>query len=315
MDETTQVAVSPEEQLEAAFKKAGMDGDPPEEDNDDTPAEEAEEVEEEAQESDSAEETEEQAEADDAEEVEFEGQHYKLPKPLKEALLRQQDYTRKTQEVAAQRRQVEEREKTVALHAEFQQKHSAELAVANGLHAQIQKFSQVDWAGLAEQNPAQYLQLDRQQRELQEALSTKSAELQKLHQEFQAEVVKRKQAAQAKCIEECRTIPGFGPDMLKDLDETGKAFGFTGEELAEVVDPRVIKVLHAAMQFRKLQASKPLVHKKVQVAKPIQGKVARSANGQYQSAQLTASRERMQKTGKASDVESYLAARFEKAMR
>src|SRR5690349_1139844 len=48
-----------------------------------------------------------QPEPDETEEVEHEGKKYKIPKPLKGALLMQADYTRKTQEVAEQRKQVE----------------------------------------------------------------------------------------------------------------------------------------------------------------------------------------------------------------
>ena len=39
------------------------------------------------------------------EEVEYEGKRYALPKELKDAILRQSDYTRKTQELAQQREQ------------------------------------------------------------------------------------------------------------------------------------------------------------------------------------------------------------------
>ena len=51
------------------------------------------------------------------EEVEHEGKKYQIPKPLKGALLMQADYTRKTQEVAEQRRAVEEQQRQ---YAEFQ---------------------------------------------------------------------------------------------------------------------------------------------------------------------------------------------------
>jgi hypothetical protein len=46
-------------------------------------------------------------EDDDGEEVEWEGNQYRLPKGIKDALLRQADYTRKTQEVAETRREAE----------------------------------------------------------------------------------------------------------------------------------------------------------------------------------------------------------------
>ena len=44
---------------------------------------------------------------EDAEEAEYDGKKFTGPKGIKEAILRQADYTRKTQEVAEQRKQVE----------------------------------------------------------------------------------------------------------------------------------------------------------------------------------------------------------------
>ena len=125
-----------------------------------------------------------------------------------------------------------------------------------------------------------------------------------------------KQKAQARCIEELRKeFKDFGPELLKNLDETAKSFGFTGEELSDIVDPRIIRVLHAATQFKKLQSGKSLVDKKVSNAKPVQAKGARSANTSHVNAQLKDSRDRLKKTGKVSDAESFLAARFAKFMR
>jgi hypothetical protein len=54
---------------------------------------------------------------DDSEEVDYEGEKYKLPKKLKDALLRQQDYTQKTQQVAEQRRAIEAQAQQVQQHA------------------------------------------------------------------------------------------------------------------------------------------------------------------------------------------------------
>ncbi len=312
--------LSPEDKLAAAFEKAGIGG--PEKD---TRAEQ-EELEEVTEQSADAEETEEESGAEEAEpeesadseavEVEYEGKAYKLPKELKDALLRQSDYTRKTQETAAQRRAVEERAQTLELQSKFQAEHFQKAVEAQALQSQLQQFSQVNWAELAESNPSQYLQLDRQHRQLQEAASRVNGEIQHLGQQFAQKAQQEKQKAQARCIEELRKeYPDFGTELLKSLDETGRSFGFSGEELAGIVDPRVIRVLHAAMQFKKLQGAKTIVAKKVQTAKPVQAAAARSASTSQANAQLKDARDRMRKSGKASDAEGFLAARFARAMR
>lgn len=322
--ETTQPAVSPEDQLTAVFEKAGYRDDPEPDEGEDNVAEP--ETEEPAastdEESEAPEETEEsdadaQPETTDSEEVEYDGEVYKLPAKLKDALLRHQDYTRKTQEVAIQKRTVDEQAKSLQLHAQFQKEHFAKAVEAQSLQARLQQFGQVNWAELAESNPAQYLQLDRQHRELQEAAHRVTSEMRQLQGEFQGKTVEARQKAQALCIEEVRKEFGksFGPEFLRELDDTAKGFGFTGEELAEVTDPRMIRVLHAATQYKRLQASKSLVAKKVQEAKPVQLKAARSAQTSHQTVQLNAARDRVKSTGKASDAVSFLAARFAKSMR
>ena len=58
---------------------------------------------------------------DDTEEVDWDGAKYRVPKPLKDALLRQADYTRKTQELAEQRRTVEQHFTSLTQQAELQQ--------------------------------------------------------------------------------------------------------------------------------------------------------------------------------------------------
>jgi hypothetical protein len=306
-------SMSVEDTLAAAFERNGVTDDPT---PDEVEADEPEAVSDEETTDDEPDAEAQDAEpADDAEEVEYEGKSYKLPKELKEALLRQQDYTRKTQDVAERRRSVDEQAQAVQLQAQFNQAHFAKTVEAHSLNARLQQFAQVNWAELAENNAAQYLQLDRQHRELQEAAHRANAEIQQLGQQFQAQAVQNKQKAQARCIEELRKdFKDFGPDLLRSLDETGRAFGFTAEELSNVTDPRMIRVLHAATQLKKMQ-SKSIADKKVNEAPPVKAKVSRTAQSSMQSAQTSELRDRLRKTGRSDDAEAFLAARFAKQMR
>lgn len=88
--------------------------------------------------------------------VEYDGKVYQVPPNLKEAFLRQQDYTRKTQEVAEIRKQAE------AYRAEAEQVRSAsqeELsarATAFNLDSQLQQYANVDWRALLQEDPIGY---------------------------------------------------------------------------------------------------------------------------------------------------------------
>ena len=313
-DTTTAEQVSPEDQLAAAFERAGVKDDPEVVEDDQVEAS----VEESADGADSAESSDEPADTQDdgEEETEYEGKTYKLPKELKDALLRQKDYTQKTQEVAEKRRAADQLAEQVKFQAEFQQAHFQKAVEVQGLESQLQQYAQVDWAELAQSNPAQYLMLDRQQRALQEALNKGKAEIQHLAHDHAAKAQELRRQAQARCIEEVRKdIPNFGPELLKSIDETGRQFGFSGEELAQVADPRVVRVLHAAMQYQKLQGSKTIAEKKVQDARPVQVKASRAAIPNQQTKSLNDARARLKSTGRPADAEALLAARFAKSMR
>ena len=322
MIETNPVAeVSPEAKLEAAFARQmgestpKEDADPQEERDDAEPEEgEAVEAESDAEESDSQEEPE--ATDDGTEETEFEGKTYKLPKELKEALLRQADYTRKTQEVAETRKAVEQQAQEVKLQAEFQQAHGPKLVEMRVLDTQLQQFAQVDWQALIAADPAQAMTLQIQRDSLRDRAQALRGEIQQLAQEHGAKAAELRQQAQARCIEQVRKdIKGLDADMLKSIDATARDFGFTGEELAQVTDPRVVKVLHAAMQYQRMQGALQLATKKVQDVKPVQVKTARAAQPSLQANQLNDARARLKSTGRPQDAESLLAARFARSMR
>lgn len=305
MPETTPEAeVSPEDKLAAAFEKAGY------RDSTEEPEEPTEEV--------VSEESTEEPEAEEAtpeteesfEDVEYEGKEYKLPKELKDALLRQKDYTQKTQRAAEELRVAQELKQQAEIQQQFISAHAEAVSEVHALQRQLQQYNQLDWGKLADEAPAEYLKLDRQQRQLHEAFNAAQQKLNGIANEFQHKATEARQKAQAKCVETLKSeIKDFGPELLKKLDETGNSFGFTAQELSQVVDPRMIRVLHAAMQYQQLQRG-TVATKKVQTGKPVQVSTSRSANTVNQSTQLKAAKERAQKTGSKADVENFLAQRF-----
>ena len=67
---------------------------------------------------------------------------------------------------------------------------------------------------------------------------------------------------------ELKDMPEWSNEKAAELRAVGKEYGFSDEELAQVYDPRTIKVLHDAAQWKKLQ-SNPSVKNKVSQAKPV----------------------------------------------
>lgn len=188
MPETTPEAeVSVEDRLAAAFEKAGY------KDSEEEPAEPVEEevVSEEEVEEPEAEEAAPEPDAE-FEEVEYE-EGIQTPKELKDALLRQKDYTQKTQRAAEELRVAQELKNQAELQQQFVASHSDALAEATSIQRQLQQYNQLDWAKLADENPAEYLKLDRQQRQLHEAFQVSQQKLNGIAQEFQQKATEARQ--------------------------------------------------------------------------------------------------------------------------
>jgi len=184
---------------------------------------------------------------DDSEEIEYEGEKYKVPKNLKEAFLRHQDYTRKTQEVAEQRRAFEQQQAQEKEHIQRQRQHIQDYAQIHALDMQIKQFEGVDWQKIIEADPVEAMKLDRQYRTLAEMRQGIATRI----QQVEAQEAFSQQQHVAKLIEEGREvlkreIPNWSEQTQKSVSEYAISFGFKPEEVAQVIDPRHVKVLHKA---------------------------------------------------------------------
>jgi len=213
--------------------------------------------------------TETPAEDDDSEEVDYEGEKYKLPKKLKDALLRQQDYTQKTQAVAEQRRAIEAQALQIQQHAEMSQRYVAEYAEALSLDKELARYAAVDWNQLMDADPVQAMKLDRQMRELQQRRNevVSSVTQKQRQQEIEA------QRTNAKRIEEAvhvlkRDIKDWSPELDMKLKQTAMSIGFSEEE-ARVSDPRTIKLVHKAYLYDQLMAAKTAKPEPVTQERPV----------------------------------------------
>lgn len=171
--------------------------------------------------------------AEEAEEVDFEGKKYTLPKTLKDALLRQADYTRKTQEVAEQRRTVEARASEFDALRQVQEALADDVAEVKSLDKQIALYEKIDWDALISQDPvqAQRYQLARDQ--LKEARVKALGEMQQKGQKLTLDLEQRaaRQIEQANQVL-AREIPGWSPAKEAELVNFAKNHvGFADAEL------------------------------------------------------------------------------------
>lgn len=306
-----------EANLAAAFERESSPPkerpEPRETAQDDEPVAQAEEA---AADAESTEEGEEAPQDDGYEEAEFEGETYRLPPKLKDALLRQKDYTQKAQEAAETRRFATEEREALQIERAFQQQHFDKAVEAHGLQQRLQQFAQVNWDKLADENPSECMKLHAQHVATQQRFAGLRDEMQGLQGQLNQKLGEARQKAQAQCIQELKrdfpdlASPEKGSVLLKHLNETGLSYGFTARELEGIADPRMVRVLHAAMQWKKLQASKSVVEKKVQTAKPVQVTASRASQTTQHNAKYQDLKGRAIKSGKASDAERFLEAAF-----
>lgn len=182
-------------------------------------------------------------------EVVYDGKNYQLPAELKDALLRQADYTRKTQELAQHRRALIAERQAVAAQAEAGAQATGVQAQLAALDHQLAQLEGVDWQGFAEQDPHGAQTLWGRFHEMAHAREG-LAQLVAHHAE-RGQLEAAREAA-AKMAETGRAlqqeIEGWSPEVAAKLIEYAKAFGVTHEELTQMADPRLWKVLHKAYQ-------------------------------------------------------------------
>lgn len=201
------------------------------------------------------------------EEVEYEGNKYSLPPELKAALMRQSDYTQKTQEVAEQRKALGEQYARFQQAAQAQQQNLQGYAQLHALQNQLNQYQGVNWNELSESDPTAAQQHFIQYSQLKDAVSNLSRNLEQQQQASleQQRMLYARQVEQGKA-ELARDIPGWSAETAKQITDHGASYGFTEQELHSVADPRMVKVLHDAMMYRQ-SLKKATEHKST--AKPV----------------------------------------------
>jgi len=264
---------------------------------------------------DSEQDDEPETDAEDDEDSKEQPQTFKLKikgeeieKPLDEVISLAQmgaDYTQKTQEVAEQRRQLEDYAQTIkvqeqSLQSQFeaQQSFLSEVADIKAIDNQLAQFANVDWQALSDNDfvEAQKLffthnQLQEQRRQVTANLTTKANEMQK-----QKDAQLQQRVEQGKAIL-AKEIPNWSQKTSQEIILAGKDYGFNDDELGTIVDPRHVKVLHDAMQWRKLKGNS-VVKNKVSQAKPVV-KAGSKDTKQEASSATRQVREQLRKTGKS----------------
>jgi hypothetical protein len=294
--------------------------DNPEVDNEEVATEAVEETDEEALEEEVEEESEDEPEAteeeDESEEVEVEERktyRVKASGEEKDVTLdelvsgyqKSTDYTQKSQTLADDRKKVE---------AHAQEIHNA----MRTREQYAQKLSQVEQYLISQDKPGESLEElkenDPIQYAIQVAEQTESAKKINAIRQEQAKVAQEQNsyrvqqqnvvvANEAKMLTEKVkefSDPKKAEQIKNDIRSFGKSVGFSDQELAQVYDHRHVLILQKAMEYDKLQKSKPGVNKKVSSAPKMASKTKKVANTDI----YTKQKKRLKGTGTLDDATS-----------
>jgi hypothetical protein len=180
------------------------------------------------------------------------------------------DYTKKTTEVAEQRKVVEAERQAIE-----EAKYTRD-AYAQRLQA-IEQFivsqsPNEDLTYLKENDPIGYAVKVAELSEKKEQLNAIRAEQYRIAEMQQSENARAMQDRVAQEAQKLTQVlpefsdPAKGENLRSEIRNYGKSLGFTDVELSHVYDSRHVVTLHKAMMYDKLQKSKPAVTKKVSEA-------------------------------------------------
>lgn len=243
--------------------------------------------------------------------VDFDGKKLEIPQGTPPALVEgvtklaadlKADYTKKTQEVAEQRKAIEQKSEAIQAQHKLLSANLEKTAELRAIQERLTQFEQIDWDQLVEADPVQATKLNLAYQKLQRQAQQAYGALQEGQQQQQQ--IEREQ--RAKALEEARAdlkkrIPAWNADIDKAVTKTGEDLGFTPKELGSMSDPRVIQALHEAAQWRQLQAAKPNALQKV-VDAPRVLKPGPSAERRPNQAAF----ERLKKHGRTEDLAALL---------
>lgn len=185
---------------------------------------------------------------DDEDELEWNGKKFKAPKGVKDGLLMHADYTKKTQEVALTRKELDERAERIAQQAKASEEEIQHRATMHTIKSELERFKDFDWTAyqIARQqdpfgadeawNYKAHLQAQAQEvgKALSEAENARSSEAQ---QEFAKRMNDTQAYARSK---------GWSAETDKQVLDFAFSKGADAKTLQGIMSPLVYETLYLA---------------------------------------------------------------------
>lgn len=220
---------------------------------------------------------------------------------------READYTKKTQTLAEQRKQVESERNVIEQAKTQRDQYQERLAM---IESALRTYApQENLEALKETDPIGYAVKVAEQTQREKQLQAVQMERGRIAQQQQAEQSQNLNshlAVEAQKLAEA--IPEYADEqksvqVKKDIRDYARKIGWSDEELASVYDSRAVLTLYRAMQYEKLMGNKAGLTKKVNEA-PKMLKPGVSRQTDVNSEQTKKAQNKLKQTGSIRDAAS-----------
>lgn len=241
--------------------------------------------------------------------VKVDGKEIEVPEDeLLKGYSRNQDYTKKTMELAAERRQAQEAVQAVAAERAQYQAQLNQLTQALG--QQLQQAP--DWEKLLETDPVEYLKqqhLYQQRYAAYQQAQQESARNEQMTQAQKAQALQQQLAMEKEQL--LANLPSWKDEAKAAAEKQALAKhlverGYSKEQIAQLTDHKTVIMAREAMLYRQMMAKAKETNKAVEKLPPRMEKpgVSRPTDGRNVDMQA------LRKSGKAEDAAALFAKMF-----
>lgn len=201
---------------------------------------------------------------DEVGELDVDGEKFALPKKVAERLQSERmmnaDYTRKTQALAEDRRQLESHGQALVKQYEAQQQFLEDHAKVHALQDQLAEYEKLNWPELIQSDPVKAMELQHYRDQLNSKLNVAQGSIAQKQQQFALDEQQSfaKQVQEAKAYVE-REIPGWNEQRDNQLHAYAQSVGLNSTEISRVMvkNPALFSVMHKAELYDQLVKKQP----------------------------------------------------------
>ncbi len=227
---------------------------------------------------------------------------------LKDGYSRSQDYTRKTQALAEERKALEAKQQENDKQKQQWDQYLDQMG--NAIKTLLGQRTPEQWAELERTDRYTYLEERQKEHALQERLSAVEAEKQRTQQEQQEKyqdefkkVVQRETEALYKALPDWKDNPKVASRERSKMLQYAQTLGYTEQEVNSIVDHRAVLALRDAARLHALSANKDKSAKAGKVRSRSVGQL-KAGSPQRKSAKLNKTRKASQNLAKSNTVDA-----------